>query len=224
MVKAVLFDLFETLITESSVPPTRASSLGESLGVDPAAFRSQWRVRRPRVILGQLSFAEGLAEICDSLVGRVDTAAIQRICEQRVIEKAAFFHRIRDDIAALFTDLTSLSIRLGVISNCFEEDVRAWPACSLARQTRCAVFSFAEGVAKPDSRIYRLAAHRLGIEPATAVFVGDGAESELVGAEQAGVRAFRAVWFSSAGRQPQPRSTESDLASPQDVLNVIAAG
>ena len=224
MIKAILFDLFETLVTESEVQPTRASSLGEKLGVEPQAFRSHWRIRRPRVILGQLSLAEALADICNSLAGRADTTAIQRICEQRIGEKTAVFDRIRDDVAALFTDLTNRGIGLGVISNCFDEDVRAWPVCSLARQVGCTVFSFAEGVAKPDAEIYRLAARRLGIEATSAVFIGDGGDDELVGAERAGLRAFRAVWFSTAGGQRGAGSTQSDLVSTQDVLELVAAG
>jgi hypothetical protein len=39
MVKAVLFDLFETLVTESGTQPTRASRLGGALGLEDAAFR-----------------------------------------------------------------------------------------------------------------------------------------------------------------------------------------
>jgi putative hydrolase of the HAD superfamily len=223
MIQAVLFDLFETLVTESGVRPARASSLGERLGIEPEAFRRQWRIRRPRVILGQLSFADALSDICEALAGRVDAPAVQEIREQRIREKAAVFHRIRDDVAALLTELTSRGVGLGVISNCFEEDVRAWPACGLARQVQCTVFSFAEGVAKPDAGIYRIAARRLGIEPATTVFIGDGGDRELEGAEQAGFRAFRAGWFSTAGIEPS-RSPASDLPSTQDVLNLVAAG
>lgn len=63
MIKAVLFDLFETLITESPVQPTPASSLGETLGLQQEAFRVEWKARRPRVVLGQLSFAAALTEI-----------------------------------------------------------------------------------------------------------------------------------------------------------------
>ena len=47
MITAVLFDLFETLVTESVVPPSRAGSLGEALGLDPVAFRAEWKARRP---------------------------------------------------------------------------------------------------------------------------------------------------------------------------------
>ena len=52
MISAVLFDLYETLVTESHSTPTRAASLGPALGVDPTAFKVQWKARRPLVILG----------------------------------------------------------------------------------------------------------------------------------------------------------------------------
>jgi hypothetical protein len=117
MINAVLFDLFETLVTESRVRPTRASSLGERLGVDRDAFRAEWKRRRPRVILGQVSFAEALAEICQVSTGRVDMTPVHRLCEQRAIEKAAVFADISDEIAALVTDLADRGVALGVISN-----------------------------------------------------------------------------------------------------------
>jgi FMN phosphatase YigB (HAD superfamily) len=174
MIKAVLFDLFETLITESRVQPTRASSLGASLGLEQEAFRVEWKVRRPRVVLGQLSFADALTEIAQTLTGRVDTAAVQRIYEQRIREKAAVYARIDEQV---------------------------------------------EGVAKPGPEIYLRAAHRLGVQPAT-VFIGDGGDNELVGAEQAGLRGFRAAWFT---RDRSSEATGVGLAHCQDVLELVAA-
>jgi putative hydrolase of the HAD superfamily len=41
---------------------------------------------------------------------------------------------------------------------------------------------------KPDPRIYRLACEELGVEPEEAMFVGDGANDELAGAERVGMR------------------------------------
>lgn len=224
MINAVLFDVFETLITESAVQPRRASSLGESLGLEREAFRVEWKTRRPRVVLGQVSLAEALAEISRSLSGSVNTDAVRRICEQRVLEKAAAFAHVSDEVAALITDLADRGVALGVISNCFEEDVRAWPACRMARQFKCAMFSFAEGVAKPEPEIYRRAVRQLGVRPATTVFVGDGADNELAGAEQAGLRAYRATWFATGGHDLRSEITARDLASREDVLKLVAAG
>jgi len=57
------------------------------------------------------------------------------------------------------------------------------------------MFSCAEHVAKPDPEIYLRALGRLGAKPAEAVYIGDGADDELVGAERAGLRPGRAAWY-----------------------------
>ena len=49
------------------------------------------------------------------------------------------------------------------------------------------VISSEEGIAKPDERIYRLTACRLGVEPEEMVFVDDSVEN-VAGAERAGIK------------------------------------
>jgi HAD superfamily hydrolase (TIGR01509 family) len=220
MIRAVLFDLFETLITESRFPPTRASRLGEALGLEPEAFRAEWKARRPLVIVGQLSFGEALTEISMTLAGSVNAAAVQRVCEQRIREKAIAFAEIDRNIAAMLTALRGRGLSVGVISNCFAEDVRAWSTWPLSRQLQCSVFSYAARVAKPDPEIYLNAVSELGVEPKTTVFIGDDGNSELAGAERAGLRAFRAEWF---GRHSSYAGAPG-FASPQDVLTLVEAG
>lgn len=201
MITAVLFDLFETLITESPVQPTRASWLGPALGLEPEAFRVEWKARRPRVVLGEMSFREALTEISRVLNGTVDASAVERVCKQRIREKSAAYAQNDEEAVALITELRELGLRLAVVSNCFEEDVVAWSTWPLAHAFQCTAFSFAEGVAKPDPEIYLRAVDRLGVQPATALFIGDGGDHELEGAEAAGLRAFRAAWFLT--RRPQ---------------------
>lgn len=46
MIQAVLFDLFETLITESTVSVRRASSLARELGLDEDAYRRDLATQR----------------------------------------------------------------------------------------------------------------------------------------------------------------------------------
>jgi HAD superfamily hydrolase (TIGR01509 family) len=221
MITAVLFDLYETLITESGIKPTRASSLAITLGLEKDAYRKEWKARRPYVIRGQMSFAEALTEISQTLIGRVDQAVIQGICQQRIGEKAAAYAQIHDEIATLVTTLARGRVGLAVISNGFEEDVLGWSHCSLAHEFRCAVFSYAERVAKPDPEIYQRAVRRLGVDPATTVYIGDGGDDELVGAERAGLRAYRAAWF--VRNSPQ-KATWPELTDHKDVLKLVAAG
>lgn len=225
MIRAVLFDLFETLITESRFPPTRASGLGDALGLDGEAFRVEWKARRPLVIVGRLSFGEALVEISMALAGSLDAAAVRRVCEQRVREKAIAFAQIDQDIAAMVTGLRGRGLTVGVISNCFAEDVRAWPTWPLSRQFQCCIFSYAARVAKPDPEIYLNAVGALGVEPKTTVFIGDDGDGELAGAEQAGLRAFRADWFRRRGSYAGAVSKHArGFTNPQDVLTLVEAG
>ena len=53
------------------------------------------------------------------------------------------------------------------------------------------VFSSSVGLSKPDPRIYELACEQLGVDPADCLFVGDGANDELPGAERAGMTALQ---------------------------------
>jgi putative hydrolase of the HAD superfamily len=225
MIKAVLFDLFETLITESGLNPTRASHLGETLGLDDKAFRAEWRTRRPRIVVGQLSFVDALTEISHTLAGSVDAAAIQRISQQRIREKTAAYARIDAEVMTLITDLRRRGLVLAAISNCFPEDAVAWSTCALAPEFRCAVFSFAEGVAKPAPEIYLRAVRRLGVDPATTMFVGDGGDDEVAGAARAGLRAVRSTWFVRNSLNFQSCAAGAlELAHCQDVLKLVDEG
>ena len=53
------------------------------------------------------------------------------------------------------------------------------------------VFSAEERVAKPDPRIYEICCERLGIPADECLFVGDGANHELPGAERVGMTAVQ---------------------------------
>lgn len=219
MITAVLFDLFETLITESHVAPTRASSLAHALGLERQAYRAEWKARRPRIVVGELSFADALTEISRALAGTVDTAAVREICQQRMREKAAAFARIDDQVMTLITELARRDVRLGVISNGFKEDVLPWSDCGFALAFQCTVFSCDEGVAKPNPEIYLRAVRRMGIQPEATVYVGDGGDDELAGAERVGLRACRAAWFDGRSSQGLPWP---DFTSCGDVLTLVA--
>ena len=52
------------------------------------------------------------------------------------------------------------------------------------------------GVAKPDPRIFRAAAERLGVAPAQILHVGDDPAMDMVGAREAGLRT---AWINRAG-------------------------
>ena len=73
------------------------------------------------------------------------------------------------------------------MSNCTEDVALVWPDTSFARFFDTAIFSATAGRAKPEPEIYELAAAGLGVEPEECLFVGDGANDELRGAQRVGM-------------------------------------
>jgi putative hydrolase of the HAD superfamily len=89
---------------------------------------------------------------------------------------------------------------LGLITVCSEDVERLWEETPFADMFDAAVFSCSVGLRKPDPRIYHLALDELGVDPGEAIFVGDGANDELAGAERVGMRA---VLIHREGEEPQ---------------------
>jgi putative hydrolase of the HAD superfamily len=219
MIRAVLFDLFETLVTEAHASPERAGTLGPRLGLDAAAFRREWIPLRREVTLGRRAFSDVIRDIGASLGSLPSASIVDRIREDRVHAKATVIRNPDPRILELLDELLCRGKKIAVISNCFPEDVATWVAGPLASRIDVSVFSFELGTAKPDPAMYLDALRRLGERPEVAIFVGDGADDELSGADLAGIRAFRAAWFvkapSAEDRFPVLRSPEELLALPQ---------
>jgi putative hydrolase of the HAD superfamily len=224
MLRAVLFDLYETLVTESRTQRAGASSLGPELGCEREAFRGQWRTLRPAVTVGRLSFRQALSDIATRLGSHAEDATLQRLQQARIRSKAESFGQIEDPILTMIGHLRSRELRLGVISNCFAEDVTAWPQCSLASDFDCTVWSFEVGLAKPDPEIYIEAARRLHVDVSETWFIGDGMQEELSGAERAGLRAFRALWFLRRWpnfREEPCSNSAASVASVEELLRLV---
>jgi HAD superfamily hydrolase (TIGR01509 family) len=219
MLKAVLFDLFETLVTESSRRPAGVSSLAHEFGCEREPFRRAWKQLRPQVTTGRVTFSEALSRIATKLSGHADEATLQRLCAERACVKAAAFAHIEPQVLQMLDDLRGHGLCLAVVSNCFAEDVTAWPRSPLAPRFDCVVFSCEVGLAKPEPRIYTEAVRRLQVETPEACFIGDGGDDELSGAEQAGLRAFKALWF--LRRWPHWRDDAGSSATQERLEEVV---
>jgi putative hydrolase of the HAD superfamily len=218
MFKAVVFDLYETLVTQSGTAVPRGGALGESLGLDARAYRREWKQMRPRLLRGELTFAEALTQIGSRLSAAIPSERIRQACDERIRANTEVFQKIDRDLLAVTRDLHSRGVRLATISNCMAEDVVAWPTSAFAPQFACAVFSFAVGVVKPEPEIYLNAIEQLGVKTEDALYIGDGGDDELAGAERAGLRAAQAAWFVA---RTEPAAVPL-LSRPSDVLRIMA--
>ncbi len=95
----------------------------------------------------------------------------------------------RPGVVDAYTELSDRGYKVGLISNCMEEVSVMWDSTPFAPMFDVAVLSSDVGMAKPDPRIYALSAVRLGVDARDCLYVGDGSDGELSGAEQAGMTA-----------------------------------
>lgn len=197
-VHAVIFDLWNTL----AVWP-------EALSAD---FRRRWSARIGRTAdeihaawhspgayelreSGPIALA--LRNVCDEL--GVDDVDIEELVGWR-IEVARQAVVPDDGVLETLSELHERGIGLGLISNCTEDVALVWPRSSFAGIFDVTVFSATAGCMKPDRRIYDLALEELGVLASECLFVGDGANDELRGADEAG---FTPVLVRHNGEPPR---------------------
>ena len=201
--RAVIFDLWDTLVLYD-VEHSRATErrIAERLGTDPDRFHRIWRESRSERDGGSLA---------DSF--RAVGASDESLPELLDLRRNAFREVAVPREGALETlrELRERGLRLGMISVCSEEVAELWEETPFAGLFDSTVFSCSVGLRKPDPAIYRLALDELDVEPADAMFVGDGANDELAGAERVGMRAVLILragqdepyWQEARGWQPR---------------------
>ncbi len=66
-----------------------------------------------------------------------------------------------------------------------------WPKTKLARLIDVPVMSSAEGIMKPDPRLFQIALKKLAVKPKDCLYVADGMGQELVTAGKLGMTAVK---------------------------------
>lgn len=190
--RAVIFDLFGTLVPFFNPEPYRESllAMADALGLDHEAFLQQWAYDTLAARMGgELATVEaGLAEIARALGASPTPEQIARATRLRLDYYRTTLRPWPDAVPTLRA-LKALGLRLGLISDCSCEAPLLWAETPLAALIDGPVFSCSEGLRKPDRRLYDLACRRLGVAPAECIYVGDGFGGELGGARAAGMEA-----------------------------------
>jgi putative hydrolase of the HAD superfamily len=198
--KAVIFDLFETLITEYSNGCRKVSRVSrdyqELIGLSNSDFRNQWNERQEMRMTGAFpNYISVMKDITERHNLIYEESILEDLYRERVYEKTVPFEVITDDIIELLDGLKKEGLKLGLISNCTEEEVKSWTTSKLSHYFDDVIFSYQVGYAKPDTRIYELACSRLGVDAKECIFIGDGGSNELDGASRIGMNAYHAVWY-----------------------------
>ena len=182
----VIFDLWQTLVPWPVDSANRMyGRLVETWGADPEAFHELWNRRRRERETGRIE--PHLRSIADELGLGGDVQAVMAIRRDWTLESLV----PRPDAIPTLEELRRRGHKLGMISACTEDVPEVWERTPFATLFDSTVFSCSVGFSKPDPRIYARAAEELGVEPGDCLFVGDGANDELPGAERAGMTAVQ---------------------------------
>jgi putative hydrolase of the HAD superfamily len=190
--RAVVFDLWDTLVDfDPVVGRAFQDQVAVRLGRDPDEFAALWfegRAKRESGTLREYLLELGAPEdLVDELVN------LRRDLTRRLLAP-------RPGAVETLGELRAQGRRVGLITVCSEDVPDVWGETPFVDLFDAAVFSCSVGIRKPDPRIYRLACQELGVEPNEAMFVGDGANDELAGAERVGMRS---VLIHREGEEPQ---------------------
>ena len=191
-VRAVLFDLHDTLVP-SGHPAEHvavARGMGADLGVDPDAFAAAVADTFDERVRGLMADVHHTVRYLARRVGGSPTESQVESAITRRLNYSLSLHAATWALPAL-KSLRKRGFKLGLVADCSTETVAIWPQSPLADHLDAVSFSCQTGVRKPDSGAYLVAAAALEVRTGECVYVGDGADHELSGAEAVGMRAVR---------------------------------
>jgi putative hydrolase of the HAD superfamily len=184
--RAVIFDLWQTLVPWNLDEANRFyTRMADTVGAEPERFKEAWFAGRRKREVGP---------IAEHLHGLFGELGIERDVDELLAMRREWTKRSlvpRPEAVPTLDELRRRGHLLGMISVCAQEVSQVWDETPFGGKFDATVFSCDVGVAKPDPRIYEIACERLGVEPGDCLFVGDGANDELPGAERAGMAALQ---------------------------------
>jgi len=190
MIKAVLFDLWNTLVYSDREVMERSE--GEIVAhlrsfnpeVTAARYRSLRKKYHVALTTGKLSPARAderivltlgvPKEAADFVTGKVEESMRENM-------------RVYPGVGSLLSTLHALDLKLGLVTNCMEGTMTLIKAVGLDVFDSYG-FSNEVGARKPDPKIYVKVTGALNVQPEECVFVSDEIFEDLVGAHALGMR------------------------------------
>ncbi|WP_162893294.1 HAD family hydrolase [Microbacterium halotolerans] len=200
-VKAVGFDLDETLFDHRGASGAGADAFAAHLGVDDAsAFRAAWfaaeEMEFERWRRGEISFAEQrrqrLVRVLRAFGLEVpaDASGLDAMFE-RYLAMYRTHWRAFPEAREVLASVRRAGLRVGVLTNGAEaQQNEKLSAIGLAEAVDVVCTSEGIGVHKPDAHAFDTLAGGLGTSPGECLFVGDNPFQDVEGARGAGMRAL----------------------------------
>ncbi len=222
MIKAVVFDMFETLVTHYESPLYMGKQICEDIGISEGKFREIWDATEEEKTLGKKSLEEVIDEIL-RVNDRYSTDLFEKIVNKRKNSKIEMFEHLHAEIIPLLTEIKRKNIKIGLITNCYFEERDAIVNSKLYNYFDAVCMSCELGLAKPDVKIFEKCADDLQVRFDECIYVGDGGSYELETARSLGMHPIQAAWYIKEGVNHLSKRKLDFLQadSPMDVLAEI---
>ena len=222
LIKAVIFDMYETLITHYECPLYFSAEMAADAGIPEEKFRKSWRETETERTIGNLSLEEILERILREN-NSYSEEKLKYIAAKRIYTKEETFRHLHKEIIPLLMSLKEENIQIGLISNCFSEEAKVIKKSILYPYFDVPLLSYDEGLQKPDLEIFQRCLERLQVLPQECLDVGDGGSFELEAAEKMGMKAVQATWYLRENfLQPSKRKPEfQQIERPLDLLKLL---
>ena len=225
MIKAVVFDMFETLISLFEGRTYFGENISADVGADPALFRKEWHAIEDDRSIGKYTIEEGL-ELVFKKLGVYSEENVKLAADKRKENLADSFNGVPDESIALLQELRNRGIKVGLITNMFSDERDFLRNSKLIDYFDVALISYEEGICKPDLRLFEKMTREIGVKPEECVYVGDGGSKELFAAREAGMHPVQCTWFHEMAFEPHipcPILDEFDHADHQlQVLDYLS--
>lgn len=217
--KAIIFDLFETLVTEWGHKKYTKREMSADLGIEKELFDRYWDEKEEERYLGSIDFTDSLSYVCEKAGKPVPYSTFTAMAQKRIQTKACCFEYVHPHVYQLLDYLKAKGLPLAIVSNCSAEEVTVIRQSKLYPYFDHILLSYEIQIQKPDIRIYQEAARLLCVSADECLFIGDGGSHELQGAKAAGMTAIQARWYTN--QLPNKRSAIPPFLTAEDPLDIL---
>jgi putative hydrolase of the HAD superfamily len=224
MIKAVIFDMFETLVTLFTGKIYFSEDIAADVGADLQEFRKRWHKTEEGRSTGEYTIEEVFETVFKDL-GIYSEEKVKQITGNRRECLKTTFDAMPEDSLSLLKELKNRGIKIGLISNTYSDERDAIRQSVLFPYFDVALISYEQGIRKPAPELFTKMTKELGVKPEECLYVGDGGSKELFAARDAGMHPVQCTWFHDLAFEPHvpcPIYDEFDHANTQlEILKFI---
>jgi len=222
-IKAVLFDLGDTILNFGDVPKVKIFLEGARLTYDflkgqdqPVGSFSWYAARylvhlRSRNLWANLTGNDFDAKSLLQKIGRRQGLTLTEEQWEKIVwlwyEPLSKLAVVEPDIKATFERLKEMDLKLGIVSNTFVNRSaleRQLAELELLEFFDMRMYSYEYAFRKPNPGIFKIAADQIGQAPENIVFVGDRIDKDIRPALNQGMIAALKNAYTNAGKKTPP--------------------